>query len=462
MAENENVVVVKERRSHWWAYTVLVALLIGVAAFGYNQYTQRVALQQQMENQYNRAFFDLTGYVENVEKLLLKSLITTQGVKTASLLQEAWRQANLAQENLSILPISQEVLGDTSKFLVQVGDMSNALNLQNINGKKISSEQFKTLESLHGYAVSLEDALNQLQKDVNGGRLRWMSLNKGQSTFQKTSNEMSGKPFEGMGKTFQEYPRLIYDGPFSDHMVSNKPRGLIGPEVTQEQARQKVTTMLGQDRVKEVKDAGKNEGNIIKTYTYNVSFKGRPENEYAQVEMTMQGGMPYMMLYNRQIGNETLSVEKAKEAAKKFLDQLNFKGMVDTYYLKEDGVAVINYAYKQNNVVAYADLIKVKVALDNGEILGFESKSYLNNHITRTLPAPKITLEQAKSMINQKVKLSSTGLALAPTNYNTENFCYELKGKYNNNDFIVYINAETGKEEDVLMIVNTPEGILTQ
>ena len=43
----------------------------------------------------------------------------------------------------------------------------------------------------------------------------------------------------------------------------------------------------------------------------------------------------------------------------------------------------INYAYVQNNVVIYSDLIKVKIALDNGEVLGIESTGYLNNHTTR-------------------------------------------------------------------------------
>jgi len=57
--------------------------------------------------------------------------------------------------------------------------------------------------------------------------------------------------------------------------------------------------------------------------------------------------------------------------------------MVDTYYLKEDNTAIINYAYKQGDVVVYPDLIKVKIALDNGEVIGFESKGYLSNHTER-------------------------------------------------------------------------------
>ena len=38
---------------------------------------------------------------------------------------------------------------------------------------------------------------------------------------------------------------------------------------------------------------------------------------------------------------------------------------------------------------------------------------------------------------------------------------YEFKGKVDDTDFLVYINAETGKEEDILVIVNTPNGTLT-
>ena len=43
--------------------------------------------------------------------------------------------------------------------------------------------------------------------------------------------------------------------------------------------------------------------------------------------------------------------------------------MKETYFLKQEGVMTINYAYSQEGVIAYPDLIKVKVALDNGCLL---------------------------------------------------------------------------------------------
>ena len=48
------------------------------------------------------------------------------------------------------------------------------------------------------------------------------------------------------------------------------------------------------------------------------------------------------------------------------------------------------------------------------------------------------------------------------TEFNTEVLCYEFKGKINEVEFIEYINAQTGKEEDTLIVTNTENGTLTE
>ena len=135
--------------------------------------------------------------------------------------------------------------------------------------------------------------------------------------------------------------------------------------------------------------------------------------------------------------------------------------MKETYYLKQDGIITINYAYSQNGVIMYPDLIKLKIALDNGEVLGLESTGYLNNHIERELPKIKISKEEAKEKLNKELNIKSEGLAVIPTKWKSEIFCYEFKGNIDGVDFLVYINVETGKEEDILVIRDTPNGILT-
>ncbi len=452
----------KRRLSDRKMYSIVVLVIGAVGLWGFNQYRIASQLRQKLDNQYNRAFYDLVGYVQNVDTLLLKSLLTSTPAKTAAILQEAWRQANMAQENLGMLPVAQNVLAGTSKFLTQVGDLAYSLNTQNLDGKPLSDKQYETIQNLHKYAVQLSESLNDLQNNLSAGRIKWGDLDrKGTPMFKKASAEVSIKQFENVDKTFQKYPTLIYDGPFSDHMTTAEPVGLHGDTVTWQQGREKVIEFLGKDRVQKVEFIQSNNEGQIKTHSYRVYFRGRPEDEFANIDITQKGGLPYMMLYNRSVETEKLTMEKAKEAGRKFLSEKGFPDMVDTYYLKEDNTAIINYAYKQGHVVCYPDLIKLKIALDTGEVLGFEGKGYLFSHRKRELPEPRITEAEARSMISSRVNIMSSGLAVIPTNFKTELFVYEFKGKLNDTEFLVYINAVTGKEEDILMIINTPNGVLT-
>ncbi|RXE58763.1 germination protein YpeB [Acetivibrio mesophilus] len=463
MSIREKLLDFKRRLSDRKMYSIVVVAIAAVAMWGFYQYKHAADLRQELDNQYNRAFYEMVGYVNNVEVLLVKSLISNNPEKTAQTMQEAWRQSNLAQSNLGQLPITPDVLANTSKFLTQVGDLAYSINNQNMSGKSMTEEQYKLIEQLHGYSVSLEQSLNDLQNQLTAGRIKWGELaNKGTPLFQKTSQNMPMEQFENIDKTFQDYPTLIYDGPFSDHMSSTEPKGLTGNDMTSEEAKQNVINFFGKDKVSAVEDTGRNDATTIKTYSYTVKFNNMPEDQTAIVDATQKGGHVLWMLYNRPIGaEENINIDQAKELGKKFLDERGYKDMVDTYYLKEDNTAIINYAYKQGDVVVYPDLIKVKIALDNGEIIGFESKGYLSNHIERNIPSPKLTMEEARSKISSRMEILSSGLAIIPTDYKTELYTYEFKGKLNDKDFLVYINTETGREENILMIIDTPNGVLT-
>ena len=147
-------------------------------------------------------------------------------------------------------------------------------------------------------------------------------------------------------------------------------------------------------------------------------------------------------------------IYEANEKGKEFLNLRGISNMKATYYLKEGGIVTINYAYEQNGVTIYPDLIKVKVALDNGEILGVETSGYLNNHTERTFTKAKISIEEAKSKLNKSLEITSEGMAIIPTEWKTEILCYEFKGKIDDTDFLVYTNVETGREENILVIID--------
>jgi len=462
----------KQRLSDRHMYSIVLVVIGAISIWGFYNYKRSMEFRQELDNQYNRAFLDMVGYVDNVEVLLAKSLISSSPVRTSATLQEAWRQANLAQTNLGQLPVSQPVLAKTSKFLIQLGDFAYAMNTQNMKGKTLDENQYEAIQKLHGYAVSLRKNLAVLQDQLTSGRIKWgMIADKGTKLFSKQSAKATLEQFENIDKTFQQYPTLIYDGPYSDHMVSAKPRGLGDKKVSVEEAKKIAEDFIGKDRLISIEHVGNNEAGKIKTYSFRIALKSdrgsavdskqNKESSGAFIDISQMGGHPYWMLYNRYVPAQVIKMDKAREIGKKFLDQKGFKNMKDTYYMAEGNIATINYAYSQNGVTMYPDLIKVKIALDNGEIIGFEAKGYLNAHIERNIPAPGISAEEARKKINPRVKVESEGLVYIPTNYNSEIFCYEFKGKLNDRDFLIYINALTGEEEDILMIIHAPNGVLT-
>ena len=101
--------------------------------------------------------------------------------------------------------------------------------------------------------------------------------------------------------------------------------------------------------------------------------------------------------------------------------------------------------------------------MDNGDILGIETTGYLNNHEKRNINKTNIiSINQAIKMANNNLKIDSLKLAIIPTEFKTEIFCWELKGKIENRDFLLYVNAKTGKVEDILVIIESESGVLTQ
>ena len=186
------------------------------------------------------------------------------------------------------------------------------------------------------------------------------------------------------------------------------------------------------------------------------------EDKTIGISISKKGGHVVFLNYNRDVGEEKINEQEAVQKGKEYLTSKGYNNMKETYYLKENGFITVNYAYNQNNVTIYPDLIKVKIALDNGEIIGLETTGYLNCHYDRNIPITKVSIDDARKKLTDKVEITSEGLAIIPTEWKSEKFCYEFKGKINDIDFIAYINAETGEEEDVLIITNTPNGTLTE
>ncbi|NLM75697.1 MAG: germination protein YpeB [Clostridiaceae bacterium] len=443
------------------AKNFVIAILLLTTIFGAYQYDRARRLQNHLNNTYNRAFHELVDYVNNVEIKLLKTLMTSSPELTVATLRDVCQDAYNAANNLSRLPVSFGTLSNTEKFLSQVSDLSQSVAKQTARGVPMTDEQYNTFLSLHSYALELEKSLNDLKNDLNNGNFKWENVAREKEEDLGEASEHMPVTFSSLDENFSEMPTLIYDGPFSEHMLNRKALGLTGKEVTENQAIESIGRFLGKKNINNVTKVADNNNGVIDTYNFRIELANRKDHSVVEADVSKKGGHIIWYLYNRPVSEAKIGIDEAKNIGKKFLEDRGIANMKDTYYLESNGVATINYAYTKDGITYYTDLIKVKVALDNGEVVGYEAKGYYMNHTERNLGAPKISLEEARAKVIRGEDVKESGLALIPTNYGTEILCYEFIGKLQDKDFLIYINADTGAEEEVLLIINSEEGILT-
>ena len=163
--------------------------------------------------------------------------------------------------------------------------------------------------------------------------------------------------------------------------------------------------------------SGQGQGTIV---SYNYSYGDK------YIEISKKGGQVIMYIDGRQMGAAKLDQATAVKKAEDFLKGVGMTSMAESYFLNANGVMTVNFAYAQNNVICYTDLVKVSVALDNGEVVSYDTTGFLMNHKTRTIPAPTLTATQAQKNISKFLKVNSIRLVIIPDEANNEKYCYEF------------------------------------
>lgn len=440
-------------------YIPLILLIAAMFTIGF-QYKKAAAVKISVENNYNRAFGELVNYVDDIDVNLQKSMLVSSAPQIASLSSELFRETTAAKACLAQLPVSEIQLENTEKFLSQIGDYTYMLSQKSIFGDEITDGNYENLQSLSEYSALLKQELLSIQEGISSGEINFADTKKSAakrfSSAEAASSDILAD-FENVEKQFREYPSLIYDGPFSEHIEKINPVMTENAKLfTAEEVLAKATDFLGEH--------GKNllsDGESGNTPLASYLFKSSNEYESLYAAFTKKGAYPLYFLINREMGEEQIGIDEAVSAAKTYLSEKGFLSMKESYYDVFGGVATINFAYTQGNIVCYSDLIKVKVALDNGEIVGFESKGYLTTHKQRNIGDIILSEQDVRDKINKHLSVDVISLAVIPKNNKTEVLCYEVKGIHKDKNFLIYINAENGREEEIMLLIETENGILT-
>ncbi len=445
-----------QKRLTAFGVTLTLIAFIGLASAIY-QFNRANGYREVINHTYSRSLSELSESVENIGFSLDKSLLISSPGQLVRLSNEINRHSNSAKANLGQLPLSDTQMDNTEKFLSQAGDFVNALAVKVSMGEKITEEDYKSLNNLSKYCDKLSKSFKKIQSSYMDGKL---SVERLKNQAYKENSKFLNDMISAGEEDFVNYPALVYDGPFSSHIDTVEYSVIQGlPEISSKEAKDILRKFIGNDKYI-IKANGEKEGKLP-SYIFEVYSDNSKAKNYLTAEITKQGGKLSWFLNNYNPKSSKISVSQAIENAKNFLNIHGYYNMVQSYYDCSENVATVNFAYEQNGIIMYPDLIKVKIAMDTGECIGLEASGFLMNNKDRLAYKANITEEQAKESVSALAKIESVRLAVIPTDYMSEILCYELKGRIDNRNYLVYVNANTGVQEKILILLESENGILT-
>lgn len=429
-----------------------VLILVLFSAFVIN--AQKASeLSRQLNADAERSLSTLEACMSSINTNLTKGLYANTTPMLSSMAISLTRDAASAKNSLSALPLSDTQLDNMLKFLSQVGAFVSTLDRKLSLGEPITSEERNQLKQLIDISQKLLSELDTITQGVEDGSV---SFKQAGSTLQKSADQsvQIDSAFGDAEQTITDYPTLIYDGPFSDHILNQSPKTLEGKsDISKEKALEIASDFIGIDKSTLRFDSETN--GVIETYNFFV--------DSINISVCKKGGAVLYLLGSSSAGESVISPEQAVENAKNFLSAKGYENMKESYYSTQDGICTVNFAYENEGVICYPDLIKLSVSLETGNIISFDARGYIMNHTDRPPVQSKISTDEAKMSVSDYLTVMSSRLAIIPTDYKTEKTAYEFHCKTpDEQEVLVYIDVLTAKEDDILLLLYSDGGILTK
>lgn len=430
------------------SFSLAVALFCSIWAF--KTHNENTSYLRQMENGYSYMLSSLSTATDNIAELLNKGRFVTTAEGMGEIAAKLLTEAEISKNSLSQLNAKGE-LASLNKFYSQVGNYALTLS-NNLKDRKLSMEETANTELLSDIANRVAGVVSEAAENFNNSEYFLKEFG------QKVENATEEKTLYGtlgvLEGELTDYPTLIYDGPYSDHLLTKEAEMLKDAAIADKEEALKTAARYSRSSLPDLEFAGETSGKI-ETY----DFLG----EGVSVSITKKGGYVLYFRKENEVKDIILSNEQARLKANAYLSDMGFSGMQETYYFEADGVCTVNFAFLDGKTLCYTDLIKVGVAMDTGDIVFYEAGGYLTNHKERAFPTAKYTEQEAQELISPKLTVRNTRLALIPTDAVEETRCYEftcISG--DNQEILVYINTADLSEEEILILKISDGGVLVK
>jgi len=418
------------------------------------QLTSDEYYKNQSINNCRRSMFNISDGLQNADANIGKLLVSKSKSFSTKTLIETEGVAQSSVADLSYLPIERNISISCAKYFNQLGDYCKALSKSIEDKGTLSDEQKDSLKELRKVGQKLKKSIDLTIH--NDDAFVW-GVNDGEYTFELKLDDIDENTFD--------YPQLVYDGPFSDSITErtfDRQKLPISKVKNILQEKFKDYSVSDIEFIAEVDNRASVYYFVLKLNGEDYSVTTATDGTVAELnkngkqnsdEELEHATMSSTNEESNQNNLETHCCEVAENMAK----SLGYE--VETMWVSEpiDGRVYVNMISRQNNINIYPDMVKMAVDAKTCQVVGLDAFGYIANHRSRQLPQKYITSQEASLKIANELKVETSNLCIVPDG-NSEVFCYEIKVNNDTEKFLIYIDAITGEEVDILKIIEDKMG----
>ena len=403
-------------------YTVAALVTLSLlCAIGYAHLTQ---LRRTAAYASRASFEAMVRSVDAMGTALQKSLYATDGGLCGSLCGEISASASAAEASLSALPFDTQELEQVSGFVNRAGDYAYSISPQ-AGEEGFTTEQQQQLADFAAQAGDFAALLRDLQTEVNNGLL---TLDSREQRLQNVGREEE----KLLSAALLDY-RLGYDGEELNYdgkytAKEQQPAGDLSPEQAKELA---------------ARAAGVEPRELKEEYDYT-GPDGRRCYSAGEVVICVSSRGLESLAQTRLVSESSISLEQARQAAVKFLEQLELEELALVSYNDSGTVASFNFAQTQDEALRLDSGVKVSVALDDGSVYAYNAVNYSTQSAQVNW---NVSEEEARTRLPENVSCEGSRKVILRSAGERDLPCYAFNCvDSQGQDLTIYVNADTGKQ----------------
>lgn len=437
-----------------YGVAAFAALIVALAACR----TGAARYERRLDANDRHAFAEVLSAVQALDTSLQKSAWVATPAMTGAVCTQIYSDAQTAQMALGVLPVQTQSLENIAGQIAVLGDYAFALSRAAAAGAALPDDAREELLAFSDTTAALYEKLAAVEQALSDGAVTTVLHSRLTDALDNLESETAAAAdtldaeMTALAADFPAVPALDYDGAYADRSGDEWRQLVNAAEVTEDEARAAAARLLDCDAAL-LTAAGRSEG---ETPCWNFTLPDADGE--ASVAVTVRGGRVLYYASSCASGATALSHEAALAAATAFLARGDYENPTLCTFTRSGNTETLVFAACPNGVLCYPDELRVTVCLESGKILTLEAEAYLKNHTQRDLAVPDA--DAARAAVPASAELLGAQPVVLAGAGGQERLCWEFScADADGARCLLAVNAETGAQERILLVIADENGL---